>query len=92
VNRHPLFDRFPRCYVLAYASQQESSLHRGLGTAQKIRMRLGGSPSMMDPFPDKLKGMHWRTYDRLRRLYDVARTRSTMGLMRFVDRLQRVPR
>jgi hypothetical protein len=32
-----------RCYGLAYASQHESPRHRGLGKAQKIRMRLGGS-------------------------------------------------
>jgi hypothetical protein len=46
-----------RCCGLAYQSQQESLRHRGLGKAQKIRMRLGGSPSMFDCFPDKPKGM-----------------------------------
>ena len=35
------------CYRLAYASQQESAHHRGLGKSQKIRMRLGGSPNML---------------------------------------------
>src|SRR6478736_2886548 len=52
------------CYRLAYASQQESAHRRGLGKSQKIRMRLGGSPNMLEEFPDKPKGMHWRTYER----------------------------
>jgi hypothetical protein len=78
-----------RCYGLAYASQQESAHHRGLGKAQKIRMALGGSANMFDDFPDKPNGMHWRTYERLRRAYDIAEARSTLGLMRSVDRLRR---
>jgi hypothetical protein len=32
---------------------------------------------MLDEFPNKPKGMHWRTYDRLRRVHDVADARST---------------
>jgi hypothetical protein len=47
-----------RCCGLAYASQQEALRERGLGKAQKIRMRLGGSPSIFDCFPDKPRGMH----------------------------------
>lgn len=78
-----------RCYGLAYASQQELAHHRGLGKAQKIRMGLGGSANMFDDFPDKPKSMHWRTYERLRRAYDIAEARSTSGLRRLVDRLQR---
>jgi hypothetical protein len=27
---------------------------------------------MSDAFPDKPKGMHWQTYERLRRAHDVA--------------------
>ena len=44
---------------------------------------------MLDEFPDKPKGMHWRTYDSLRRLHDVAEERSAIGLMGFVERLGR---
>jgi hypothetical protein len=76
-----------RCYGLAYASQQEALHHRGLGKARKIRMQLGGSANMFEDFPDKPKGMHWQTYDRLRRAHDIAEERSTIGLMRFVERL-----
>ena len=78
-----------RCYGLAYASQLESLHHRGLGKARKIRMGLGGSANVLDDFPDKPKGMHWRTYIRLRHSHDVAAARSTIGLVQFVDRLSR---
>ena len=77
------------CYRLAYASQQELAHQRGLGKSQKIRMRLGGSPNMLEEFPDKPKGMHWRTYERWRRVHDAAEERSTIGLMGFVERLGR---
>jgi hypothetical protein len=77
------------CYRLAYASQQESARLRGLWKAQKIRMRLGGSASMLDHFPEKPKGMHWLTYERLCRVYGAAQARSTIGLMGFVMRLRR---
>jgi hypothetical protein len=77
------------CYRLVYASQQEAAHQRGLLKSQKIRIRLGGSPSMLDEFPDKPKGMHWRTYDRLCRVHDAAEEQSTIGLMDFVQRLGR---
>jgi hypothetical protein len=41
---------------------------------------------MLDEFPDKPKGMHWRAYDRLSRLYDAAEKRSTIGLMGWLGR------
>jgi hypothetical protein len=40
-----------RCYGLAYASQQQTALHRGLEQARKIRMRLGGGADLLEPFP-----------------------------------------
>jgi hypothetical protein len=63
------------CYGLAYVSQQESLRYRGLGKARKIRARLGGSLNMFDDFPDRPKGMHRRTYIRLRRSHDIAALR-----------------
>jgi hypothetical protein len=39
------------CHRLAYESQQESTRHRGLGKARKIRMQLGGSANMFREFP-----------------------------------------
>ena len=74
------------CYRLAYESQQEPARQRGLLKAQKIRERLGGNASMLDEFPNKPKGMHWRTYDRLQRRYEAADAQSLMTLTKFVDR------
>ncbi|MGI0016826.1 MAG: hypothetical protein ACREBU_25680 [Nitrososphaera sp.] len=54
------------CYWLAYESQHESAAGRALLKAQRLRIRLGGSASLAESFPEKPKGMHWRTYARLR--------------------------
>ena len=70
------------CCAMSYACQHEALGHRGLGKAQKIRMRLGGSASLGDEFPEKPVGMHWQTYDRLCRAYDIAEERSMVGLSR----------
>lgn len=54
------------CLNLAYESQNESDADRIMRKAQNIRERLGGSGSMAEPFPSKPKGMHWKTYLRLK--------------------------
>jgi hypothetical protein len=74
---------------LAYESQQEDLIGRAQLKAQKIRMRLGGSGYPADLFPDKPKGMHWRTYERLCEAHDLAEARLFMTSMRGADRLQR---
>lgn len=62
------------CYQLAYDSQREQPYSRALSRAQAIRVKLGGSPA--GDFPDKPKGMHWRTYDRLCEEFEEAESRS----------------
>ena len=51
------------CYGLNYDSQHEQPWDRALTRYQKIRVRLGAHAAL-GPFPDKPKGMHWRTYHR----------------------------
>jgi len=54
------------CYRLAHASQSEDALDRARRRASKIRLRLGENLGAPAPFPQKPKGMWWRTYRRLR--------------------------
>ena len=54
------------CCGLAYASQSESPKFRDIRRSRKIRTRLGGSPNLCEPLPEKPRRMHWRTYFCLR--------------------------
>jgi hypothetical protein len=54
------------CYNLTYASQQVQRYERLMMKARAIRESLGGSINLSLPFPEKPKGMHWGTYQRLR--------------------------
>jgi hypothetical protein len=69
------------CYGLAYESQHEPTFMRGLLKAHKILIRLGAKPDVFDPFPEKPPGMHWRTYERLHRGYEIAKDRSLRGVL-----------
>lgn len=54
-----------QCFGLPYECQREGAFYRAIRREQKIRLRLGGGPSVGDPIPWKPKGMHWQTYERL---------------------------
>ena len=51
------------CHNLAYSSQTEDRANRAARKSRKIIEKLGGDP-YSEFFPDKPKGMHWRTYNR----------------------------
>lgn len=77
------------CHRLAYASQSEHARHRHLRQAQKIRERLGGSPSLFDLFPQKPPRMHWRTYKRLRARGLAVEERCNGLLLAYLNKLRR---
>lgn len=47
---------------VAYHTQRVPPASRSLERAQRLRVRLGGSVDMTQPFPAKPKGMHFLTY------------------------------
>jgi hypothetical protein len=44
---------------------------------------------MLDDFPEKPKGMHRRTYERLCRVHDAAQARTFIGLADFAKRMKK---
>jgi hypothetical protein len=57
--------RCRQCWRLAYPSQRQDRWTRVVRWPQKCRERLGGSANMLDPFPERPKGLHRSTYWRL---------------------------
>jgi hypothetical protein len=56
-----------QCCDLRYASQRRRGKSQRYLQALKLRLRLGGVASILEPFPDRPRGMHKRTYAKLRR-------------------------
>lgn len=79
--------RCRKCYGLAYASQNEDAADRTRRTAEKIRVRLGGTADLDEPFPEKPKGMHWKTYQRLRERGERLEAQWDVGLTYMMARL-----
>jgi hypothetical protein len=77
------------CYELVYESQRENGMTRALRRAHGIREMLGGSANMMESFPEKPKGMHWRTYDRLWWEHHEAGLEQLAGMREWLDKLEK---
>jgi hypothetical protein len=76
------------CYDLAYQSQWDNKMYRALHRAQDIRRQLGGSANMMEPFPEKPKGMHSRTYERLWWEHYEAEMEHLAGMREWLDKME----
>jgi hypothetical protein len=70
--------RCRKCVGSSYSSQLETTLVSGLERALEIRKKLGGHSGIACPFPGKPRGMHWKTWYRLRDQDDLV----TMKLFR----------
>ena len=81
-----------KCHRLAYTSQTEPVGRRGLHKARKIRASLGGGANVFERFPDRPKGMHLATYQRLRTAHDRAADRCMLGLSALASKLDRKSR
>jgi hypothetical protein len=77
------------CYDLVYESQRENGMYRTLRRAQAIWERLGGSASVMQPFPQRPKGMHHDTYWRLREEHGEAEMEQFAGLREWLDKMEK---
>ena len=77
------------CYDLRYESQRKDKKDRALRRARKIRQRLGGSANMLEPFPERPKGMHLDTYMRLFWEHDQAEREHLVGAQGWLDKLKR---
>ena len=73
--------RCRRCHGLKYDTQYEPDFARAATAALKIRSRLGAKSGIDDPFPPKPKGMHRRTYERLRDEEEQLQSAWVVGIM-----------
>ncbi|MGZ4954397.1 MAG: hypothetical protein ACXV8Q_04720 [Methylobacter sp.] len=60
-----------KCFKLAYKSEQETKHDRLFRKAGKIRRRLGWQSGIALPDGAKPKGMHWKTFYRMKAEHDV---------------------
>jgi hypothetical protein len=77
------------CYDLTYRSRRDNKMYRALHRAQKIRGQLGGSANMTEPFPEKPKGMHWSSYDRLWWEHHEAEMEQLIAMKEWTDKVEK---
>ena len=70
------------CHELVYASQRETDDDRAARRADTIRRRLEWEPGILNGEGWKPKGMHWRTFERLKAAHDAHVNLSLVGIAR----------
>ena len=68
------------CHQLAYPSQREVGYDRATRKADRIRDRLGWEPGILNWSGGKPKGMHWKTFYRLKAEHDALVQQSLAGI------------
>ena len=68
------------CHRLAYRSQREAPDDRATRQADKLRDRLGWQAGILNGEGWKPKGMHWRTYERMKASHDEHVHRALAGM------------
>ncbi len=77
-----------RCWNLAYRCERESEQDRTIRRAERIRERLGWEPGILNGIGwEKPKGMHWRTFERLRIEHDAHAGRALAMMERWMRHL-----
>ena len=61
--------------------QRETGEDRAMRRADNIRRRLGWKPGIANPEGAKPKGMHWRTFERMKAEHDAFANASMAGMM-----------
>lgn len=59
-----------KCCDLAYESQRLPSVIRASSRTDRVRAKLGWKPGFLNGVEWKPKGMHWKTFGRLIRIYE----------------------
>ena len=77
-----------KCHGTPYQSQSENTSDRMMRKARKIRTRLGADQSLSMPIFLKPKGMHQKTFDRLRKKAEKAEQIVWREMASYLDRLE----
>ena len=75
------------CYRLAYRSERETTSDRATRQVNKLRDRLDWEPGFLNGNGPKPKGMHWRTFYRLRAQHDAYMQQTLAGVAQMLGRL-----
>ena len=77
------------CHELAYQCQREAQDDRSMRRADKIRQRLGWALGIGNPEGGKPRGMHWRTFKRLKAAHNAFSNASWVGTLEKLERVNR---